>query len=119
MCWSKEATSPSDGASLLLMTSQFSGPGAQAEKVAWESAGRIRLSRAPRIKYKHQLPNGVQSIYQAIEYLRRVAKQTDNSLVRAVACERDFFWGAMRILYARYAPPGKGSSLPVIRPEGS
>ena len=43
---------PSDGASSLLITAQFSGPCTQAEKVAMESADRIRLSRAPHMRYK-------------------------------------------------------------------
>ena len=76
---------PSDGTSLLLMTAQFSGAGAQAEEVAMESAGRIRLSRAPNMKYKCLLSNGAQSMDAALEYFSRVAKQTDNALVRAVA----------------------------------
>ena len=65
---------PSDGTSLLLMTAQFSGPGAQAEKVAMESVDRIRFARAPHMKYKYLLPNGIQSVDKASEYFRRVAK---------------------------------------------
>ena len=41
---------PSGGTSLLLMTAQLSGVGAQAERVAMESVGRIRLSRSPHMK---------------------------------------------------------------------
>ena len=40
---------PPDSASLLLMTAQISGAGTQDEKVAMESVGRIRLSRAPHL----------------------------------------------------------------------
>ena len=55
---------------------------------------------------------------EAIGYFRRVAKRTDNSLVRAVARERKFICDAMRISYTPYAPPGKGLSPPAIRPGG-
>ena len=51
---------PSDGTSLLSTTAQFSGAGAQAEKVAMESVDRIRLSRAPNMKYKYLLSRGAQ-----------------------------------------------------------
>ena len=50
-----------------------------------ESAGRIRLSRAPHMKYKYLLGNGVRPMDEALEYFRRVAKQTDSPLLRAVA----------------------------------
>ena len=43
------------------------------------------------------LPNGAQSMDKALACLRRVAKRTDNSLVRAVASERGFICEAMRI----------------------
>ena len=49
---------PSEGASLLLMTAQFSGSGSQAEKVALESVDRLRLSRAPHMKFKYLLSVG-------------------------------------------------------------
>ena len=109
---------PSDGTSLVLMTAQFSGPGTRAGKVAMESVGRIRLGRAPHMKYRYLLPNGVQSLDKAHKYSRRAAKQTDSSLVRAVASERVFICEAMRILFTPYAPAGKGLSPPAIRPEG-
>ena len=44
---------PSASTSLLLMAAQISGAGNQAEKVATESVDRIRLSRAPHMKYKY------------------------------------------------------------------
>ena len=43
---------PSDSTSFLLMTAQVSGAGSSAGRVAMESADRLRLSRAPRMKYK-------------------------------------------------------------------
>ena len=66
----------------------------------------------------NSMSNGVQFADTALEYFRQSAKQTDNSLVRAVACEREFICEAMRILYTPYAPPGKGLSPPASRPEG-
>ena len=109
---------PSDGASLLLMAAQFSGSGTQAEKVALELADRIRLSRAPRMKYKYLLAGGARSMDKASEHFRRVARQSDGPLARAVASEREFICEAMRILFTPYAPPGKGLAPPTIRPEG-
>ena len=81
------------------MAAQFSGAGTQAEKVAMESVDRIRLSRSPRMKYKYLLSNGAQSMDKALEYFRRVAKQTDGPLVRAGANEREYNCDAMRILF--------------------
>ena len=109
---------PSEGTSLLLMTAQMSGPGSQAEKVAMESVDRIRLSRAPHMKYKFLLSGNVNSMDKALEYFRRVAKETDDELVRAVAQEREFICDAMRVLFTPYAPSNKGLAPPVIRPEG-
>ena len=51
------------------------------------------------MKYKYLLPNGVQSMDKALEYVRRVAQQTDSSLARAVANEREFIRESMRMLY--------------------
>ena len=75
-----------------------------------ESVGRIRLRRAPRMKYKPFLPNCVQSMDKALEYFRRVAKQTDSPLVRAVASDREFIRETMRISFTPYAPSGEGLS---------
>ena len=55
---------------------------------------------------------------KAAEYFRRVAKQSDDPLARAVASEREFICEAMRILFTPVAPPGKGLAPPTIRPEG-
>ena len=109
---------PSDGTSLLLTTAQFSSAGAQAEKVAMESADRIRLSRAPHVTYKYLLSGGARSMEKALEYFRRVADQSDDPLVRAVASEREFICETMRIPFTPYAPPGKGLAPPSIRPGG-
>ena len=91
---------------MLLTTAQFSGAGTQAEKVAMESADRIRLSRAPHVKFKYLLPNGGQSMDKAPEYFRSVARQPDIALARAVACEREYICDSMRILVTPYAPSG-------------
>ena len=109
---------PPDGASLLLMTAQFPGSSTQAEKVALESVDRIRLSRAPHMRYKYLLAGGLRSMDRALEYFRRVVTPPDDPLMRAVASEREFICGAVRILFTPYALPGKGVAPPTIRPEG-
>ena len=53
---------PSDSTSLLLMTAQFPGAGAQAGKVALESVDRFCLSRAPHMKYKYLLAGGARFV---------------------------------------------------------
>ena len=78
-----------------------------------ESVGRIRLSRAPHMKYKWLLSNGAQSIGKALEHFRRVAEQTDSPLVRAVADEREDIYEATHFLRTPYAPPGKGLAPPM------
>ena len=83
-----------------------------------ESVDRTRLSRAPHTKYKFLLPNGVRSMGRALECFRRVAKQTDNALVRAVATGREFVCESIRVLYVPYAASGKWLPTPGIRPEG-
>ena len=103
---------PSEGTSLLLTTAQFSGSGSQAEKVALESVDRLRLSRAPHMKFKYLLSGGVQSMDKALEYFRRVAKESSDALVKAVAPEREFICEAMRVLFTPYAPSGKGLAPP-------
>ena len=83
-----------------------------------ESVDRIRLSRAPRMKDKYLLPNGAQSMDEALEYFRAVAKQMDSPLARAVANEREYICEAMRVLLTPHAPSGKGLARPTIRPGG-
>ena len=82
-----------------------------------ESAARIRLGRAPHVKYKYLLAGGVRTMDRELEYFRRAVKQSDGPLMRSVASEREFICEAMRILSAPYAPPGKGLAPPSIRPE--
>ena len=106
---------PSDGTSWLLMAAQFFGKGTRAEKVALEPVDRIRLSLASHMKYKFLLSNGALSMDEAWEYFCRVAKQADSPLARAVASEREYIRGAMRVLSTPYAPPGKGLAPPAIR----
>ena len=100
------------------MTAQGSGAGVRAEKVAMKPVDRIRLSRAPHMQYNYLLPNGGQSTDKASEWFRRVAKQTESPLARAVANAREYCCGAMRLLLTPFAPPGKGLAPPTIRPEG-
>ena len=95
---------PSESTSLLLMAAQFSGSGSQAEKVALESVDRLRLSRAPHMKFRYLLSGGVRSMDKALEYFRRVAKESKDPLVCAVALEREFICEAMRVLFTPYAP---------------
>ena len=95
-----------------------SGAATQAGRVAMESVDRIRLSRAPRMKYKRLLSNGAQLMGRAAEYFRRVAKQTGSPQVRVLANEREYICEAMRTLFAPYAPSGEGLAPPTIRPEG-
>ena len=70
------------------------------------------------MKCKYLLPNGVQSMDCPLVYSRRVAKQTDRSLARAVTSEREFICEAMRIFHAPFGPTSKGLAPPVIRPGG-
>ena len=66
------------------------------------------------MKYKCLLAGGARTMDRALEYFRRAVKQSDDPLVRAVASEREFICGAMRILFAPRAPPGKGLAPPPI-----
>ena len=86
--------------------------------MATESVDRIRLSRAPHMKYKYLLGNGGRTMDKALEYFRRVAKQTDSPLARAVAYEREFICEVMRILPTPHAPPSRGLAPPTVRLEG-
>ena len=81
---------PTDGASSLSTTAQCSGSGAPSERVGVESVDRLRLNCAPHLKYKFLLPNAAHSMGRALEYFRRVAKQTDSASARAAAAEREF-----------------------------
>ena len=49
-----------------------------------EPVDRIRLGRAPHMKYKYLLGDGVQYVGRALEYSRRVAKETDCAGTRGV-----------------------------------
>ena len=83
-----------------------------------ESVGRIPLCRAPHMEYKFLLAGGVRAMEGPLEYFRRVVRQSDDPLVRAVASEREFICEAIRILSTPYAPPGRGLAPPSSRPEG-
>ena len=64
---------PSDGTSLSLMSAQMCGPGTRAGRVASDSADRLRLSRAPNMKYKYLLGSGARPTDRTSEYFRPVA----------------------------------------------
>ena len=49
---------PAEGAVLLLIAAQTRGAGFRADQVAMESICRIRLNRAPHMKFKHLLGPG-------------------------------------------------------------
>ena len=51
---------PSDGKYFLLMSAQTCGSGTRADRVALGSVDRIRLSRAPRVRYEYLLGSGAQ-----------------------------------------------------------
>ena len=61
---------PPDGTSPLWATAQVSGAETQADKVAMEPTGRVRLSHAPHVRYGYLLSGGVRSMGKAIEYFR-------------------------------------------------
>ena len=50
---------PSEGGSLVVTAAQTRKVGSRAEQVAVESIDRIRLSRAPHLKFKHLLGPGI------------------------------------------------------------
>ena len=75
----------SDGTPLLLTSTLVRGSGTRAEQVASESVDRIRLSRAPYMKYKYLLSNRVRRMGLALQYFRRVAKETYSSAAQAVS----------------------------------
>ena len=92
--------------------------------IAWlghasESVDRPRFRRVPKKKYKYLLGKGAQYMDRSTGYFRRVAEETDSSLVRAAAKECEFTCEAVRMPFTPYAPSGRGLSAPVIRPEGS
>ena len=82
-----------------------------------EFADRILASRAPHMKYKFLLPTGAHSMGRALEHLRRVAKQTDDALARAVAAEREFICESIRASFAPYAVSGEGLAPRVFAPK--
>ena len=65
---------PSDDTPALLSTAQFPGAGTPAERVAMDSVDRIKLIRAPRMRYKFLLPNGAHNKGRTLGNFRRLAK---------------------------------------------
>ena len=113
----REGELPPERTSLSLVGAQICGAGSRAEEVALESVDRIRLCRATRIKSKSLLGPKVSSVASAVEYLRRVAKETGDRPVKASAQEREFIDRVLRILYTPYAPSVRGAGPPAIGPE--
>ena len=70
------------------------------------------------MKSKYFSINGALSMGRALEYFSRVGKEAGRTLARAVAQVRESICEAIRILYATYAPPGKGLAPPVVPSEG-
>ena len=87
---------PPDGTSLLWVAAQVPGAETQSEMVAMEPTGRVRLSRAPHIRYRYLLSGGVRPMDKAIEYFRPEPKRTVIPPVRAVANVRESIWGPPR-----------------------
>ena len=76
------------GTELYFTSAEMRGAGTRGEQEVMESGDRIRLSRAPRMKYKYLLSNRAQLMSRALEYFRRAAKETDSGLVRAASVKR-------------------------------
>ena len=74
---------PSGGTLFSLMAAQACGSGSRAGRVARGSIDRIRLNRAPHMKFMDLLGTQVLGVRRALEYFRRVAKGTDRVPVRA------------------------------------
>ena len=68
------------------------------------------------MKCENLLGNRVDSIDRALAYCRKVIKESDNELVRALAEGRDFFREGLRDLLVLYAPFSKGAKPPKINP---
>ena len=67
------------------MESQTCEAGSRDWQVALESVGRMRLSRAPHMEFKSLLAPTMAPRGRPLEYFRLVAKETDNTLVEALA----------------------------------
>ena len=70
------------------------------------------------MKYKYSSGSGSHAMDRALGYFCRVKKETGSQLARAVTQERECLCGALRVLYAPYAPSGAELVPPVIRLEG-
>ena len=80
---------PSEITPPLLLAAQFRGPGPRAGKVSMESIDRARSNRAPHMEFKHVLGPGVRAMDCALEPFRRVAKESNDVFVKALANERE------------------------------
>ena len=89
---------PSAGALLLLTSAQTCGAASRSGRVALGSIGRVRSNPSPHVKFKQCSGPDAQGVGRAAEYLRRVAKETDDGLARTSASQREHFREAPRAL---------------------
>ena len=73
-----------------LMAAQTCGSGSHAAQVAMGSIDRIRLNRAPQMKFEDLLGSNLQGMDRASESFWRIANESENGLVRAVAQDREY-----------------------------
>ena len=109
---------PSEGTSLLLLAARACGTGPRAGQVAVEPIGRIRLNRAPYMKFRLLFGPGIQGRDRALEFFRHVAKGTNDVVARTRAKERENICDAVRILFPPYAPDVEAAAPRNVLPEG-
>ena len=85
----RNGEAPAEGASFLLTAAQGCGIGSQAERIAMESLGRIRLDRSPPMKLRERLEPRLEAMARALGPFRKAVEETDNDLTRASAQDRD------------------------------
>ena len=90
----------------------------RAERVALKSLGRCDLGPAPHMKYGLLLGPNVTSMGRAITYFRKVVKESDDPLARALAKEREYFRDRLRVLFAPHVPLVEGARPPQMLPGG-
>ena len=88
----------------LLMAVQRSAVGSQATKVAREPWGPIRLGCAAHMKLEHLLGAEVSSMGRALAYFRKVAKEVDVAMARALHHESEYICDDGRISFAPNLP---------------
>ena len=99
------------------MAAQSRGAAVRAKQLAAGTNDRIRLNRAPQMKSNHLLGSDVRGMGRALEYFRRVTRETDSVLARALASECGYICGAVLFLFTPRAPGVKRSAPPAVLPE--